>query len=148
MKNILILLLDYLKKFQHILNKFIVYLNRAVLKDRYNKKGEYLKGFAVMESTPSMDNIHFHITLSDEYGMLPSKERLEDIVERKIKAANRTADDNNRISKSQLQDYFEGSQYSSLEGYLTKNFERWAISEDQKIDSVCPLGNESVSFGK
>lgn len=129
-----------------LLNTFLLYLNRAILKNRYNKGRDHLKGFVVKEATPSMDNIHFHMIISDESNMLPEPERMEEIIQKRIANANQKVAPDNRINRHLLQAYSNDDGSNKLEHYLTKNFERATLTEDQKINSICPLGHEGVIF--
>lgn len=128
-----------------LLNEFLLYLNRGILKNRFNAAGQSLQGFVVKENTPSMANVHFHIMIADPEDKLPDHDRMDEIIAKKILSANRTVNNLNKISKYHLQDYFEGDEKSSLEQYLTKVFESVGMATDEKINAICPLG-EKVSF--
>lgn len=129
-----------------LLSKFLTYLNKAILKKRYAKSGQSLQGVIVKENTPSMENVHFHIMISDAEGKLPELSRMREIIEKKIEAANRDIGKLNQINKHLLQNYYEGDEDSSLEQYLTKIFERGSLSMNDKMNAICLMGSERVSF--
>jgi len=130
-----------------LLNNFLVYVNRAILKRRYNEFGKAIKGFVIKEATPSMDNIHFHIIISDPERKLPDHARMDEIIKKKIENVNRTVKVLNQISKYLLQDYYEGDDSRSLEKYLTKVIERTDLTFTEKINAICPIGADPVDFG-
>ncbi len=134
------------RKAVELLNRFLKYLNRAILKNRYELSGHSLQGVVVKENTPSMENVHFHIMISDPEGQLPEFSRMEEIVEKKVRLTNRYESKLNRINKHLLQEYYEGDENSSLEQYLTKLFERGSLSMNDKMNAICPMGVERVSF--
>lgn len=129
-----------------LLNTFIDYMNKTIFKKAYTKHAQAMKGFVVKESTPSMRNVHFHILITDPDGKLPELIKMKEIISRKIINSNRTVGEKDKISKNLIQDYYEGNEASSLEGYLTKIFERHDLTKNEKINSICALGPEPVSF--
>lgn len=134
------------RKAVELLNRFLKYLNRAILKNRYELSGQSLQGVVVKENTPSMETVHFHIMISDREGQLPDFSRMEEIVGKKVRLANRYESKLNRIEKQLLQEYYVGDESSSLEQYLTKTFERGSLSMNEKMNAICPMSAEGVSF--
>lgn len=129
-----------------LLNKLLKYLNRAILKNRYELSGDSLQGVVVKEDTPAMETVHFHILISDSEGQLPEFSRMEEIVEKKVRLVNRCESKLNRINKRLLQEYYEGDENSNLEQYLTKIFEKGSLSMNEKMNAICPMSAEGVSF--
>ena len=132
----------------NLLNELLKNLNRKILKDRYNRYNQCLEGVVVMESTPQMNNFHFHVLIFDREDMLPSFERMEWIITKKIENTNKYNKPENRITKFLLQDYTKPDENGHLEKYLTKNFESRSLGYEEKMNRICPLGPEGCSFGK
>lgn len=129
-----------------MLNELLKRINREILKNRFNKKGEAIKGMAVREFTDSLGTVHFHILVVDKENKLPDYDKLYSLLKRKIEKLNERYEKRNKISDFDLQDYYEGDEYKSLEKYVTKIFEKTNLSLQQKRDSLCPLGYGGVSF--
>lgn len=129
------------------LNELMKYLNRAILKNRYDKRGEYIKGVVVRESTYAMETVHYHIMIIDEESKLPTKERMEEIIEKKTDLINNKYGGRNQIGVLMLQEYYRnrGSDIS-LEGYLTKVFDKKTLTALEKSDSIEPLGHSGAHF--
>ena len=131
---------------ENLLNKFMVFLNRAILKGRYKRNGEALIAFVVKEPTPAMENSHFHIIISDPEWKLPKTKRMTRIIGKKIENLNRTVKSVNQINRHMLQEYYEGDEESNLEKYLTKIFERPGLTDQERMNAIAPLGVAPVSF--
>ena len=132
----------------NLLNKFLKNLNRRILRDRYNKHDQFIDGLVVMESTPQMNNVHFHILIFDREDMLPSFERMEWIITKKIENTNKNEKPQNHITKFLLQEYTKPDESGHLEKYLTKNFELRSLGYEEKMNRLCPLDRAACSFGK
>jgi hypothetical protein len=139
----------------HLLNIFTKHLNDYILKNRFNRHNQRIAGFAIQEPTRSMNSDHFHIFIFDEEKQLPGFERLQEIIDKKVKSANRSVgNDRFKMKEGYLQDYYKQvkenkdaeKESRSLEEYLTKNFERYELSLDEMLSTMCPLDAESISF--
>lgn len=129
-----------------LLNDLLKRLNRAILKKRYNEHGQFIEGVAVKESTYAMDNVHYHIILCDKEGKLPYRERMEELISQKVNQVNQNSTKLNQIGKFMIQDYYEGSEESSLENYLTKLLESPWKSMQDKFDCFSPLGHNGIQY--
>ncbi|MCL1479708.1 MAG: hypothetical protein MH219_20395 [Marinobacter sp.] len=138
-----------------LLNIFVKHLNTYILKNRFTKYDQKIAGFVVLEPTRSLNTDHFHIFIFDEDNKLCDFDRLEEIIDKKIISANRSIGNQRyKIKKSYLQNYYktvkenknEKEERRSLEEYLTKNFERYDLSINEMLSTLCPLDAESISF--
>lgn len=125
-----------------LLNLLLKFLNRAILKKRYNQCGNFIEGMVVREETFGKENIHYHILITDREQKMPDKERIEEIIHNKIDLANKRYGYKNRISDFLLQEYYRGE----LEDYLTKMFKRTSLSLEDKTNSFCPLDHSGANF--
>ncbi|MEQ5819956.1 hypothetical protein [Halomonas sp. SCS19] len=131
-------------KSESCLNMLMKFMNRAILKKRYGKNNQFIEGIAIKESTFGMENIHYHILIADKENKLPSKDRMEQLIEKKIRLVNGRQSSLNKITKFHLQDYYAGDENSSLEKYLTKLFEKPGKSIAEKIDCFYPLSLSGI----
>jgi hypothetical protein len=137
-----------------LLNRFVKQFNLYILKKRFTKNDQKIPGFVIKEPTRSLNTHHFHIFIFDAENKLPHFERLEEIIKKKTKSTNRYLNaDRYKIKDFCLQNYYEQvkkdnpeEEKSSLEKYLTKNFECYDMSLSDIFSSFCPLDAESISF--
>lgn len=124
------------------LNKFFHYLNLKIYKDRYSKyKKIFIDGLVIMEDTPSMDSVHFHVLILDE-SHLPNEVRMNELLQSKMLACNRNC--KTLIKYHLLQEYYSSTE-SSLEKYLTKNFE--SLDKVNAWNRIGTLSVNGVHFG-
>lgn len=139
------------------LNFFIKCLNQHVYGRRYLKKGKYVKGFVAKERCDNR-TLHFHILVRDPDGDLngrrPFREAVEAVIP-KIRYDTRLKDPR---TGGRFRGYLIGGQgwllqdyrndgTSRLEQYLTKNFDDWSVSLEDRNDSIGILGFTDVQFG-
>ena len=137
-----------------LLNRFVKQFNLYILKKRFAKHDQKIPGFVIKEPTRSLNTHHFHIFIFDAENKLPHFEKLEEIIKKKTKSTNKYLNaDRYKIKDFYLQDYYEQvkkdnpeEERSSLEEYLTKNFERYDMSLSEMFSTLCPLDAESISF--
>ncbi|WP_404298053.1 hypothetical protein [Halomonas sp.] len=125
-----------------LLNMLLKFINRSILKDRYNKAGQFIDGMAVREVTYAKENFHYHLLIADKYWMLPDTEKMEALIEKKIASVNKRYNSKNRISSFCLQEYYR----DSLEDYLTKVFKKTSINLFDKMNSFQPLDHSGANF--
>jgi len=129
------------KECRRLLNRFIKHLNRSIFKKRYDSGKSFIKGFAIQEYTHSMETSHFHLLIaSDDW--LPSIERLEQLIRRKVSYFRRS---NSRycITDYLLQAYYNDGN-NKLERYLTKQFE---FNRSNSFNNIGWLSDKDIYFG-
>jgi len=130
------------RKSNELLNLLLKFINRSILKKRYNDGNQFIDGMVIREKTFAKENFHYHILVSDKQKRLPDTESMKKLIEKKIDLVNRRFDPANQISAFLLQEYYR----ESLEDYLTKVFNKTSISLVEKINSFQPLDHNGANF--
>ena len=126
-----------------LMNDLIKKLNSKIFKKRYTlHRTDSLQGVAVMEDSANMDTVHFHmLILKSQY--LPSKKKLEAMIKSILSVNKRYK--RHRINEFTLDDYYLSFK-TSIEGYVTKIFERYGNAQAAR-DRFGFLGLDKVEFG-
>lgn len=124
------------------LNMLLIKLNTKIFKKRYTANEEhYLKGIAVMEDSPDMDAVHFHVLIEDG-PYLPELNRFKDLLEQVLQYFVK----DNKWTKYEYQlDEYELRPFESLEAYLTKVFENPGSVQNAQ-DRIAAIGKGGATF--